>query len=232
MFRGEDVLEVARKYIGAKYVLGARAVLANKDHKGPWDCAELASWCCYQAYGIVFGTYGRDPRTADAYSGKWWEDAQKAGTLISLEEAFVTPGAVLLRKPGANAIGHVGFSRGDGGTVEARGRAYGVVETEDARGRAWDGGALVPGVEYSQGAPLAPPARVSMLYRVRHPFMRGEVVERIQKALRKRGFHPGRADGVYGPLTEASVFNFQAFKGLAADGMVGPETARALGIDL
>ena len=103
---------------------------------------------------------------------------------------------------------------------------------EDARGRAWDGGALVPGVEYVQQAPLAPSAEPGLLYRVRHPFMRGAVVERIQKALRKRGFHPGAVDAVYGPLTEASVFNFQAFKGLAADGMVGPETADALGVDL
>lgn len=38
------------------------------------------------------------------------------------------------------------------------------------------------------------------------------------------------ADGVFGPLTETAVKNFQRTHGLTADGIVGPQTWAALGI--
>ena len=40
------------------------------------------------------------------------------------------------------------------------------------------------------------------------------------------------ADGVYGPQTERAVRHFQSRKGLTVDGVVGSQTARALGVDL
>jgi len=56
-----------------------------------------------------------------------------------------------------------------------------------------------------------------------------DVVE-LQKSLQSAGFSPGAFDGQFGPGTEAAVLAFQHSKGLAADGIVGPNTATALGL--
>lgn len=58
----------------------------------------------------------------------------------------------------------------------------------------------------------------------------GPSVVRLQVRLAERGFPPGRPDGTFGPGTEAAVMAFQRSEGLVADGVVGPHTARALGL--
>jgi peptidoglycan hydrolase-like protein with peptidoglycan-binding domain len=55
------------------------------------------------------------------------------------------------------------------------------------------------------------------------PFMKGDDVTVVQK---KTG---AASDGVFGPVTQMHVINFQSHHGLTADGIVGPQTARALG---
>jgi chitosanase len=61
------------------------------------------------------------------------------------------------------------------------------------------------------------------------PFMVGEDVRAIQRALAARGFS-GAQDGIFGPLTEARVRQFQLDARLRADGIVGPATRTALGL--
>jgi murein DD-endopeptidase MepM/ murein hydrolase activator NlpD len=51
----------------------------------------------------------------------------------------------------------------------------------------------------------------------------------LQVALRAKGTYLGTVDGIRGPLTRAGVRRFQARRGLAADGIVGPRTRAALG---
>lgn len=58
----------------------------------------------------------------------------------------------------------------------------------------------------------------------------GTYVKRIQKALKAKGFDPGVIDGEFGHGTEAAVISFQKSEGLAADGIVGLQTQKALGI--
>jgi|ERR1700722_1554605 len=58
----------------------------------------------------------------------------------------------------------------------------------------------------------------------------GPDVLALQQALQAAGFSPGAIDGSFGPGTEAAVLAFQRSEGLAADGIVGANTAVALGL--
>lgn len=58
----------------------------------------------------------------------------------------------------------------------------------------------------------------------------GSVVTQIQKKLSQWGYYSGSIDGIYGSRTEAAVKSFQQKNGLTVDGIVGPATLAALGI--
>ncbi|MFA4991010.1 MAG: peptidoglycan-binding domain-containing protein [Candidatus Omnitrophota bacterium] len=51
----------------------------------------------------------------------------------------------------------------------------------------------------------------------------------IQTALKNAGFDPGPIDGKMGQKTRQAIKDFQAAKGLVADGVVGPKTWAELG---
>jgi peptidoglycan hydrolase-like protein with peptidoglycan-binding domain len=57
---------------------------------------------------------------------------------------------------------------------------------------------------------------------------RSKAVRELQIRLRRRGHRPGPIDGMFGPLTEASVERFQRARGLKVDGVVGPRTRAQL----
>lgn len=227
MFEGREVLDIARNHLGQRYVFGARAQLSNPAYRGPWDCAEFCTWVVYQAYQITFGTTA----SGDPFSGAWIDQARAQDSVLSLEEAVRTPGAILLRTPVHTGVGHVAFSDGEGGTVEARGARYGVVEAGVYEpGRKWDLGCQIPGVRYTMNPALPAAPAPGVLVTLTHPFTRGAYVADIQRALRRRSFHPGSVDGIYGPMTAGSVANYQLFKGLTPDAIVGPATAAVLGL--
>ena len=60
----------------------------------------------------------------------------------------------------------------------------------------------------------------------------GADVTKVQKKLIQWGYLSGAADGRYGEKTRAAVAAFQRKNGLAADGRVGPATAKAMGVTL
>ncbi len=59
---------------------------------------------------------------------------------------------------------------------------------------------------------------------------KGAAVKGLQNALKARGNDFGPVDGDFGPGTENAVKQFQRDSGLAADGIVGPNTWGALGV--
>ena len=60
------------------------------------------------------------------------------------------------------------------------------------------------------------------------PGATGDVVRRLQRALRRTPDLAINVDGVFGPQLEASVKSFQEGVGLVVDGIVGPLTWNAL----
>ena len=59
----------------------------------------------------------------------------------------------------------------------------------------------------------------------------GEQVRTIQTKLKNWGYYSGAVDGIYGAQTAKAVEYFQRNNGLTADGIVGPATLRALGME-
>jgi len=68
----------------------------------------------------------------------------------------------------------------------------------------------------------------SRLVSLRRPMLRGDDVRALQHWLNRLGFDPGREDGIFGAATETALREFQRAAGVAADGVCGPETCRAL----
>ena len=139
----ETFIAAALSQIGKPYVFAAEVSPAEPS-PAAFDCSELVEWASHRAGAPL----------PDG-SGNQIAACERAGTVISLEEARRTRGALLFRRPrpipGGWAPGHVAVSLGDGTTVEAMDRAHGV-----CRGRAdrpgFDLGALVPGLDYAGGA--------------------------------------------------------------------------------
>jgi hypothetical protein len=227
------LLALARQHLGEKYVLGVLVPKDNAAWKGPWDCAEFASWVVFQATGQLYGCSddSTQPSIADAYTGFWQQDAQRLGQIVSVELASCTAGAFVLRTPQHGAVGHIVISDGKGGTVEAHSSKYGVIASKLAK-RRWDKGIFVPGIQYTQGLAVKVPTPIGVIYRLTTPLMVGEKIREIQEKLKTAGFDCGGADGILGPQTHAAVVAFQLTSKLVADGEVGPLTARALRIRL
>jgi N-acetylmuramoyl-L-alanine amidase len=235
MATGREMLELAEDHVGEDYV-NRQVPKDDPGWRGPWDCAEFMSWLVYQVSGRLYGCLddADDPATAEAYTGSWKHDSKPGsiGERIPWEQAAATVGAILLRyPPQPGTMGHIAVSDGRGGTVEARGRVYGVCRAS-ADGRDWDTGVLIPWIDYEAPNEDVVVSGPALLYAMGREGMIAAVTARIQRALTDAGADPGPVDGVFGHKTTAAVAAFQGLKGLVADGKVGVQTALALGISL
>lgn len=59
---------------------------------------------------------------------------------------------------------------------------------------------------------------------------KGDIVKKIEEKLKALGYFKGNPDNYFGQDTQDAVRRFQRAKGLKADGIVGSNTLRALGI--
>lgn len=227
---GSDLVKIAAKHVGEKYVYGAHVPKSAAKWSGPWDCAEFVSWCVYQVTGTLYGCDGGDPASADAYTGYWQRDVELRGTAVAPADAALIPGAIVLRAPSTNKGGHIVIASGDGSTIEAHSTSLGVIKG-DLDGRSWTHGILVPGMTYSRNAGVYTFSAMPPIYKLTSPYMHGAEVTKIQRRLRATVAKALACDGVYGPATAAAVRSFQLMNDLVPDGEVGPQTRKALGLE-
>lgn len=130
---GQQLVAEALKQRGKPYVFGAE-VSKNEANPKAFDCSELVEYVCGRL-GI---------KMVDGAANQF---AFCKGRKISLQYAKAMPGAlVFVYTPKQKKITHVGFSCGDGTTMEARGKAYGCNVFKWRK--SWTHACLIPGVEY------------------------------------------------------------------------------------
>lgn len=95
----------------------------------------------------------------------------------------------------------------------------------------------VHGVQITEAAmddnagPVQPAVPVSRNLALATPYMRGEAVSALQRALQVKGLPIGQPDGVYGPFTDKLVVQWQRSMNPAiAESGVGPKTSASLGL--
>ena len=227
--RVAELIKAAKEQAGDKYDYGAEASPTDPD-PDLWDCSELVEWAA--------GHVGTKPPMPD---GSWMQarHCQAHGTMISVAEALVTPGALLFRfSSGPGPVpsvrprsAHVAISLGNGSTIEARSKDSGVGIFGDAAARGWTHAALIPGLVYpaAEGAEAVVDEYIGR-------GDRGQPVRDLKAALIAAGFGgSGKLkldpkDDRFGPKTQAVVRAFQAARGLEVDGIAGPKTQTALGM--
>lgn len=108
------------------------------------------------------------------------------------------------------------------------------------RGSHWDPGTGFPferflgRVRAKLGAAPAAPGEAPAPLKQAPPLLKrgseGWQVKRLQKLLRQNGLfpEPAKIDGDFGEITETAVRSFQELNGLEVDGVVGPNTWKAL----
>lgn len=203
-----------------------RAISLWKKNKGKYDPNMIGAFDCSGLIGACLnanGNAGFDD-TADGYRNR----------CVSIDKGALQAGDLVFEYSNGKS-GHVGVYIGDGKVIEARGRDYGVVET-DLNARNWKKYGR-PDFMYTDGnAPAAPskPTYTKKSFILDHVVKKGSkeaVVGSIQNNLLAMGYDLGSTgiDNNFGTKTDAAVRDVQKNGGVTVDGQVGKNTAPLLG---
>lgn len=208
-----------------------RAISLWKKNKGKYDPNMIGAFDCSGLIGACLnanGNAGFDD-TADGYRNR----------CVSIDKGALQAGDLVFEYSNGKS-GHVGVYIGGGKVIEARGRDYGVVETE-LNARNWKKYGR-PDFMYTDGnAPATPsePACTKKSFTLDHVVKKGSkeaVVGSIQNNLKAMGYDIGTAgpngngiDNNFGTKTDAAVRDVQKNGGVKIDGQVGKNTTPLLG---
>lgn len=218
MTTGIDVVNAARLFMGEPYSTAPGRTSPSSGYK---DCSGLVAAAYEVATGNQLGAYV-SVTIYDLCAGTW-------DLGISREEAFGIPGACLLMPEnpyqGWGSNGHIGFSDGVGGTVEATPpRVQALPNTYQSWGSK---ACLLPGIYY--GPPLPPtPEPVASGRNDDMTIMwinyQGMNVYLVQAGIIVKQFHG--AEGAFGIPQDAYDFEERTKCGMG--GMDGDEWTRLL----
>lgn len=203
-----------------------RAISLWKKNKGKYDPNMIGAFDCSGLIGACLnanGNAGFDD-TADGYRNR----------CVSIDKGALQAGDLVFEYSNGKS-GHVGVYIGGGKVIEARGRDYGVVET-DLNARNWKKYGR-PDFMYTDGnAPATPsePACTKKSFTLDHVVKKGSkeaVVGSIQNNLLAMGYDLGSTgiDNNFGTKTDAAVRDVQKNGGVTVDGQVGKNTTPLLG---
>ena len=231
------------KNAGWGYVYSAQGQLYTRELAVAWGTANRAG----KSYDYFvnkcsrwFGTYVADcsglvieafrsqiPGYGDKTANTLYNRCVQKGKLSTIPEK---PGLCVWRS------GHIGIYIGDNNVIEAGGTNIGVVLSKlytPATSKPWTNWGKLADVVYTDTEippePAPPAFWLGRNLKLTYPYMRGDDIKGVQKAVAAAGYTPGKIDGVYGPKTENAIIRFQKFADIEVDGIVGPETTAALG---
>lgn len=184
------------------------------------DCSGLFVWA-YKQLG------------ASIYHGSntiWKKYTTRKGKVRDL--ITIRPGtAVFQYRESDGNRHHIGLYVGGGMCIEAKGTAYGVVQSELAQ---WDEYGELSAVDYTG----MPEDAVIQSRRTLRKGSSGADVEYLQKLLKAEGYDVGKSgangdgiDGKFGGETLSAVRAYQSDRNLTPDGIVGKQTWAALEMD-
>lgn len=186
-----------------------------------WDCSGLTS-NCGKKLGLSYHHGSNSSYLYDcSYKGKL-----TAKTDVPVG-AWVYTGTDA-KKP------HIGVYTGNGMVTEAAGTIQGVIQTKlhGGKWKFWGLGKgiefdFIPGKETTSKPVEKPSTSTSTPVTIKYPTVRkgarGDLVSQIQGILLRDGASL-KVDGIFGPITDKEVRNFQKRHGLVVDGIVGPKT--------
>lgn len=131
---------------------------------------------------------------------------------------------VLFKGKSPKEIKHTGIYLGDGTCIHCKSSKDNTVyESVDKHG--WTYWGYADFIDYSEPLDVKP-----VLTRLLRINCKGIDVKLLQTQLNNKGYNCGKVDGEFGKNTKSAVISFQKANKLTADGIVGKDTSKKLGM--